>query len=55
LLLPSGKKINPERLNWLGWLAGEGAEFQNIFSRPLFTIIFEPKMVISRVKILAHL
>ena len=29
--------------------------FINIFSRPLFTIIFKPKMVISRVKILVHL
>ena len=29
--------------------------FQNKNSRSLFTIIFKPKMVISRVKILVHL
>ena len=29
--------------------------FKIFFSRPLFTIIFKPKMVISRLKILVHL
>ena len=29
--------------------------FKIIFSRPLFTIIFKPKMVISRLRILVHL
>jgi hypothetical protein len=31
------------------------SEFQNIKSRPLFTIIFKTKMVNSRLKILVHL
>jgi hypothetical protein len=52
------KKICPERLSWPCRLAGiseKVVEFQNIFSRPLFTIIFKPKIVFSRVKILVHL
>jgi hypothetical protein len=47
------KKIGPERLNWPG-LKGL-VQFQNENFRPLFNIIFKPKMVISRVKSLIHL
>ena len=42
-------------LHWdAATLKGLG-EFQNKKSRPLFTIIFKWKMVISRLKILVHL
>ena len=50
LLLPSAKKIGQERLNWPGRLAGisEGARgIPKYFFRPLFTIIFPQKIVIS--------
>jgi hypothetical protein len=53
LLLPSEKKIGPERLNWPGRLAGISEFYKE--SRLVFTIIFKPKMVISRVKSLVHL
>ena len=57
-------KIEPERLNWPGRLSSlKGlVQFQNNNNnnnkrkcRPLFTIIFKPKMVISRVKSLVYL
>ena len=48
------KKIFPERLNWPGRLAG--AEFENKKRwRPLSTIIFSSKMLVSRSEILVHL
>ena len=46
LLLPSAKKICPERLNWPGRLAGisEGARrISKKKSRPFFIIIFKLK------------
>ena len=59
LLLPSAKKIYPERLNWPGRFASisEGARriSKKKKSRPLFTIIFKSKMVMSRLEILVHL
>ena len=47
------KKIYPERLNWHGRLAEVNFKTKN--SRPLFTIIFRSKMVISRLTILVRL
>ena len=47
LLLPSAKKICPERLNW--------PELAGISEGALFTIIFMPKIVVSRVKVLFQL
>ena len=47
------KKICPERNYWPGWLAGipKGVPLKE-YNRPFFTIIFKPKIVILRVKIL---
>ena len=42
-------------LHWAAATLKGHVEFQNDFSTPFFTIIFKPKMVISRVKILVHL
>jgi hypothetical protein len=42
-------------LHWAAATLKGHVEFQIIFFRPLFTIIFKPKVVISRVKILVHL
>ena len=39
-------------LHWAAATLKGHVEFQNNFFRPLFTIIFKPKMVISRLKIL---
>ena len=51
LLPSSAKRIGPERLNWPDRFAGisEGACSIYKKSRPLLTVIFEPKMIISRV------
>ena len=51
-----GKKICPERLNWPCRLAGisEGAVILKRI-KPLVTVIFKPKMVVSRVKSLVPL
>ena len=48
LLLPSAKKICPERLNWPGRLAGicEGTLWIIKKSRPFSIITFKLKMVI---------
>jgi hypothetical protein len=54
LLLPSAKNL-PERLKWPSQLVAtlKGlVAFQNKKSRPLLTVIFKPKMVITRVEIL---
>ena len=42
-------------LHWAAATLKGLGEFQNKKSRPLFTIIFKKKMVISRLKILVHL
>ena len=42
-------------LHWAAATQKGLVEFQNDFPRPLSIIIFKPKMVISRVKILVHL
>ena len=39
-------------LHWAAVTLKGLVEFQNIFSRPLFIIIFKTKMVVSRLKIL---
>ena len=41
-------------LHWASATLKGHVEIQNIFSRPLFTIIFTPKIVISRIKILVQ-
>ena len=55
----SVQKICLERLNWPGWIAGisEGGlvNFKIKNPRPLFTIILNSKMEISRLEILVHL
>ena len=49
LLLPSAKKICPERLNWPGRFAaiseGCSVNFEIKKSRPLFTIIFKSNIL----------
>jgi hypothetical protein len=42
-------------LHWAAVTLKELVEFQNKNSRPLFTIIFKPKMLVSRPEILIHL
>ena len=42
-------------LHWATATLKGHMEFQNNFFRPLFTIIFKPKMLISRVLSLVHL
>ena len=52
------KKICLEGLNWPGRLAGisEGARSVNFQKnrRPVFTIIFKSKMIMSRIEIFVH-
>ena len=58
LLMPSAKKICPERLNWPARLAGslKGLTgFQNKKIQTTFHHLFKSKMLISRLEILVHL
>ena len=48
-------KLQPFFLHWAAATLKGLVEFQNKETRPLFTIIFNSKMVVSRSKILVYL